>query len=223
MNRGPMRNGNPPPLLRRLGLKWILYISFPLVLCVMLLALAKYVSDSFTASMTEGLESRGNALLQNLAGRAVMPFLRNKADLARGSIDDSFSDPDLGFVVLLNPDGTLLTARFRDTARGAELPRCSRRTRSIRARRSSPSTTSNVSRPRSMPKTSSRTQRARRPTRSFSLAVLPGPLLHPASPPCRPAEAPSAAGSTLGCPRPESRPGSRDSGARCSTSWSWGS
>lgn len=114
-----MRMRNP---FRRLGLRSILYISFPVVLFLLLFVLAGVVSGSFRSSMTESLESRGNALLQNLTGRAVLPLLQNKAELARGSIDESFSDPDLGFVVLLNPDGTMLALRFRDNKRGTELP-----------------------------------------------------------------------------------------------------
>jgi methyl-accepting chemotaxis protein len=105
-------------LLRRLGLRPILYISFPLVLLLILAGLAVVVSRTFTASMTQGLEARGNALLQNLTGRAVLPFLQNKAELALGSIDESFSDPDLAFVLLMNTDGTMLTLRFRDKLRG---------------------------------------------------------------------------------------------------------
>ncbi|MHB8417043.1 MAG: methyl-accepting chemotaxis protein [Myxococcales bacterium] len=109
-------------VFRKLGLKWILYISFPLVLCVMLLVLASVVSENVSSSLTEGLEARGNALLQNMAGRATLPFLQNKADMARGSIDESFGDPDLGFLVLAAVDGTILAQRFRDPKRGFELP-----------------------------------------------------------------------------------------------------
>ena len=107
--------------LRKLGLKSILYISFPAVLCVLLLCLAWVVSQNVSSSLSEGLDARGNALLQNMAGRAALPFLQNKPDLAQGAIEESFSDPELGFLVLANPNGSVLALKFRDAKRGLEL------------------------------------------------------------------------------------------------------
>jgi methyl-accepting chemotaxis protein len=108
-------------LFRRLGLKWILYLSFPLALSLVLFALSAVVSTSFAGSMVESLDSRGGANLKALANRVVLPLMQNKAERARAAIDESFNDPDLGFIVLLTPDGTMLTLRFQDAKRGTEL------------------------------------------------------------------------------------------------------
>ncbi len=106
--------------LRKLGLKWILYLAFPMALAVILLALAALVTNDVSSSLEEGLDARGNALLQSLSGRAVLPLLQEKADQAKEVIEETAGDPDLGFALLLTPDRRVLAQWYRAPAVAGE-------------------------------------------------------------------------------------------------------
>ncbi len=104
-------------MLEKMGLKWILYISFPLVLSLLLAWLGLVVTRNVESSLEDALDARGRALVQSLGERAVLPLLQQKSDLARDALGQFMGDPDIDFAALLLPDGQVLAARFRDPAR----------------------------------------------------------------------------------------------------------
>ena len=103
-----------PRLLRRLGLRAILYLAFPAGLALILLLLAAVLTRSVHSSLQAGLAARGNATLRNLAARSLLPLLRQRPDLADAVFDDVFEDPEVSFAVILSPNGQPLAQRLRD-------------------------------------------------------------------------------------------------------------
>jgi methyl-accepting chemotaxis protein len=103
-------------LLRRLGLKWLLYIAFPAALGLILLGLGLVVTRSVESALMEGLEARGQALLHNLQARSLLPLMRRKPELATPVIDDCFEDPRVSFVILYTTDGEPFAERVREHA-----------------------------------------------------------------------------------------------------------
>jgi len=103
-------------LLRRLGLKWLLYIAFPTALGLILLGLGLVVTRSVESALTEGLEADGQALVHNLQARSVLPLMRRRPELAGAVFDDIFEDPQVSFVVLYTPDGEPFAQRVREGA-----------------------------------------------------------------------------------------------------------
>jgi methyl-accepting chemotaxis protein len=106
------------PLLRRLGLKWLLYIAFPAALGMILVGLGLVVSRSVESALMEGLKARGQALIHNVQARALLPLMRMKPELANPVFDDIFEDPQVSFVILYNPSGEPLAQRVREGAIG---------------------------------------------------------------------------------------------------------
>jgi methyl-accepting chemotaxis protein len=106
------------PLLRRLGLKWLLYIAFPAALGLILVGLGVVVSRSVESALMEGLKARGQALIHNVQARALLPLIRLKSELANPVFDDIFEDPQVSFVILYTPNGEPLAERVREGAIG---------------------------------------------------------------------------------------------------------
>jgi methyl-accepting chemotaxis protein len=101
-------------LLRRIGLRYVLYLIFPSALLLVLVGLGVSVTGQVEDGLREGMRRRGEAGVRSLAGRTALPLLRGKKDLAEQAIVDTFEDKDVAYVFVLKPDRTLLASKVAD-------------------------------------------------------------------------------------------------------------